>query len=165
MWSFAERAHLKGLELACSIPPELVTHVKGDPLRLGQVLTNLVGNAIKFTRQGAVVIRVASIAEDGKNVTVRFEVTDTGAGISEEAQTRIFDEFSQADGSTTRKHGGSGLGLAISKQLVEMMGGQIHVQSTLGAGSTLGSLQLRQQEGQSHEDSRWDQWELTGVRA
>ena len=163
----AERAHLQGLELACSIPPELITHVKGDPLRLGQVLTNLVGNAIKFTRQGAVVIRVASMAEDGKNVTVRFEVTDTGAGISEEAQTRIFDEFSQADGSTTRKHGGSGLGLAISKQLVEMMGGQIHVQSTLGAGSTFWfTCSFDKQEGQSHEDSRSGPvGMLTGVRA
>jgi len=162
----AERAHLQGLELACNIPPELSTRVKGDPLRLGQVLTNLVGNAIKFTRQGAVVIRVASIAEDAKNVTVRFEVTDTGAGISEEAQTRIFDEFSQADGSTTRKHGGSGLGLAISKQLVEMMGGQIHVQSTLGAGSTFWfTCSFDKQEGQSHQDSlSGPLGMLTGVR-
>ena len=163
----AERAHLQGLELACSIPADLVTHVRGDPLRLGQILTNLVGNAIKFTRQGAVVIRVASIAQDGESVTVRFEVTDTGAGISEEAQTRIFDEFSQADGSTTRKHGGSGLGLAISKQLVEMMGGQIHVQSTLGAGSTFWfTCSFDKQEGQSHEDSRSGPvGMLTGVRA
>ncbi|MEJ5989013.1 response regulator [Ramlibacter sp. PS3R-8] len=163
----AERAHLQGLELACSIPPDLVTHVKGDPLRLGQVLTNLVGNAIKFTRQGAVVIRVASIAEDSKKVTARFEVTDTGDGISEEAQTRIFDEFSQADGSTTRKHGGSGLGLAISKQLVEMMGGQIHVQSTLGAGATFWfTCSFDKQNGQSHEDSHSvPLGMLTGVRA
>ena len=132
----AERAHSKGLELACSIPADLMTHVRGDPLRLGQVLTNLVGNAIKFTRQGAVVIRVASTDESASHVTMRFEVSDTGSGISPEAQSRIFDEFSQADGSTTRKHGGSGLGLAISKQLVEMMGGNIHVESALGAGST-----------------------------
>jgi signal transduction histidine kinase/DNA-binding response OmpR family regulator/HPt (histidine-containing phosphotransfer) domain-containing protein len=163
----AERAHLQGLELACSIPSELVTRVKGDPLRLGQVLTNLVGNAIKFTRQGAVVIRAASIAEDGKNVTVRFEVTDTGDGISEEAQTRIFDEFSQADGSTTRKHGGSGLGLAISKQLVEMMGGQIHVQSALGAGSTFWfTCTFDKQNGPTHADPRSvPVGMLTGVRA
>src|SRR3954463_10973116 len=132
----AERAHIKGLELACSIPPGLATHVKGDPLRLGQVLTNLVGNAIKFTEQGAIVIRVAAVDETEDKVTMRFEVSDTGLGISAEAQTRIFDEFSQADGSTTRKHGGSGLGLAISKQLVEMMGGAIHVESAVGAGST-----------------------------
>jgi two-component system sensor histidine kinase/response regulator len=163
----AERAQIKGLELACSIPADLVTHVRGDPLRLGQILTNLVGNAIKFTRQGAVVICVASIEEDGKNVTVRFEVSDTGAGISEEAQTRIFDEFSQADGSTTRKHGGSGLGLAISKQLVEMMGGEIHVQSKLGAGSTFWfTCSFDKQEVQSHEESRSGPvGMLTGVRA
>ena len=132
----AERAHAKGLELACSIPATLVTRIKGDPLRLGQILTNLVGNAIKFTEEGAVVVRVSALADTAKNVTLRFAVTDTGAGISAEAQSRIFHEFAQADGSTTRKHGGSGLGLAISKQLVEMMGGSIHVESALGAGST-----------------------------
>jgi PAS domain S-box-containing protein len=132
----AERAHAKGLELACRVPPDLVTHVKGDPLRLGQVLTNLVGNAIKFTEQGSVLIRVAGVEETAERVSMRFDVTDTGVGISQEAQTRIFEEFAQADGSTTRKHGGSGLGLAISKQLVEMMGGTIHVASALGAGST-----------------------------
>src|SRR5437762_4786793 len=132
----AERAHVKGLELACSIPANLVTHVKGDPLRLGQVLTNLVGNAIKFTEQGSVVIRVAGLEETAQSVTLRFEVSDTGAGISAAAQSHIFEEFAQADGSTTRKHGGSGLGLAISRQLVEMMGGNIYVESVLGAGST-----------------------------
>jgi PAS domain S-box-containing protein len=132
----AEHAHAKGLELACSIPPDLPTHVRGDPLRLGQVLTNLVGNAIKFTDHGSVLIRVASAEEVPGHVTMRFDVTDTGVGISPEAQARIFDEFAQADGSTTRKHGGSGLGLAISKQLVEMMGGAVHVESAPGAGST-----------------------------
>jgi PAS domain S-box-containing protein len=132
----AEHAHAKGLELACSIPPGLATEVRGDPLRLAQVLTNLVGNAIKFTEQGSVVIRVAGAEESASRVTMRFEVTDTGVGISREAQARIFDEFAQADGSTTRKHGGSGLGLAISKQLVEMMGGAIHVESAPAVGST-----------------------------
>ncbi|HEV3007601.1 MAG TPA: response regulator [Burkholderiales bacterium] len=163
----AERAHSKGLELACSIPANLVTHVRGDPLRLGQVLTNLVGNAIKFTEQGSVVIRVASVQETAKNVTMRFEVSDTGTGISLEAQSRIFDEFSQADGSTTRKHGGSGLGLAISKQLVEMMGGSIHVESALGAGSTFSfTSTFEKQEAQAHEDSRSaPMGMLTGVRA
>ena len=132
----AERAQNKGLELACNIPAEIVTDVTGDPLRLGQVLTNLAGNAIKFTERGSVVISIARIEETEKDITLRFEVTDSGAGISLEAQSRIFDDFSQADGSTTRKHGGSGLGLAISKQLIEMMGGTIHVESTLGGGST-----------------------------
>src|SRR3954468_24233572 len=132
----AERAHAKGLELACSIPPNLVTQVKGDPLRLGQILTNLLGNAIKFTEHGSVVVSVTPVSENAKNVTVRFEVTDTGVGINPSAQSRIFEEFSQADGSTTRKHEGSGLGLAISKQLVEMMGATIHVRSEVGVGST-----------------------------
>jgi two-component system, sensor histidine kinase and response regulator len=132
----AERAHAKGLELACRIPADLNTRVKGDPLRLGQILTNLAGNAIKFTHTGAVVISVSSVVQTDSTSTLRFEVTDTGVGISEEAQTRVFEEFSQADGSTTRKHGGSGLGLAISRQLVEMMGGHIQLKSTLGEGST-----------------------------
>ena len=163
----AERAHSKGLELACSIPANLVTHVKGDPLRLGQILTNLVGNAIKFTEQGSVVIRAAGVEETAKKVTMRFEVSDTGVGISEEAQSRIFDEFSQADGSTTRKHGGSGLGLAISKQLVEMMGGSIHVESALGAGSTFSfTATFEKQEAQPAEDARsTPMGMLTGVRA
>jgi PAS domain S-box-containing protein len=132
----AERAHAKGLELACRVPPDLATHVKGDPLRLSQVLTNLVGNAIKFTEHGSVLIRVVQVEETPERVSMRFDVTDTGAGITQDAQSRIFDEFAQGDGSTTRKHGGSGLGLAISKQLVDMMGGTIHVESALGAGST-----------------------------
>jgi PAS domain S-box-containing protein len=163
----AERAHAKGLELACSIPPDLLTHVTGDPLRLGQVLTNLVGNAIKFTEQGSVVIRVAGVEDTPDNVTMRFDVTDTGVGIGQEAQSRIFDEFAQADGSTTRKHGGSGLGLAISKQLVEMMGGAIHVESALGAGSTFWfTAKFEKQAKQSHAEPRAVPIGLlTGVRA
>ena len=163
----AERAHAKGLELACSIASNVTTRVKGDPLRLGQVLTNLVGNAIKFTDQGSVVIRVARVAETAKQATMRFEVTDTGLGISPEAQTRIFEEFTQADGSTTRKHGGSGLGLAISKQLVEMMGGDIHVESAPGAGSTFWfTCGFEKQEPRAQEDPRSvPVGMLTGVRA
>jgi two-component system, sensor histidine kinase and response regulator len=163
----AERAHVKGLELACSIPASLPIHVRGDSLRLGQVLTNLVGNAIKFTEEGAVVIRVSSLEETASRVNVRFEVSDTGVGITPEAQTRIFEEFSQADGSTTRKHGGSGLGLAISKQLVEMMGGQIHVESAVGAGSTFWfSVGFEKQEKQVREElGNAPMGILTGVRA
>jgi len=162
----AERAHVKGLELACSIPADLVTNVRGDPLRLGQILTNLTGNAIKFTQQGAVVIRVAGVEETGKSVTMRFEVSDTGVGISPQAQSRIFEEFAQADGSTTRKHGGSGLGLAISKQLVEMMGGDIHVESALGAGSTFWfTTSFEKQDTQSDKGPRSaPMGMLTGVR-
>jgi PAS domain S-box-containing protein len=163
----AERAHVKGLELACSIPPDLSTRVRGDPLRLGQVLTNLVGNAIKFTEQGAVVIRVAGLDETQNTVTMRFDVSDTGTGISPEAQSRIFEEFAQGDGSTTRKHGGSGLGLAICKQLVEMMGGSIHVESALGAGSTFWfTSTFEKQDVPSEEDARAaPMGMLTGVRA
>src|SRR5688572_29399845 len=162
----AERAHSKGLELACSIPANLVTTVKGDPLRVGQILTNLVGNAIKFTEQGSVLIRASSVGEAANKVTLRFEVTDTGVGISAEAQSRIFDEFSQADGSTTRKHGGSGLGLAISKQLVEMMGGSIHVDSALGAGSTFSfTATFEKQEATVAEPRSTPMGMLTGVRA
>jgi two-component system, sensor histidine kinase and response regulator len=161
----AERAHSKGLELACSIPADLPTHVKGDPLRVGQILTNLLGNAIKFTEQGSVVVRVESIADTAGEVTLRFEVADTGVGISLAAQSRIFEEFSQADGSTTRKHEGSGLGLAISKQLVEMMGGTIHVQSELGAGSTFWfTLKFEKQAAPVAEVRAAPIGLLTGVR-
>jgi two-component system sensor histidine kinase/response regulator len=160
----AERAHVKGLELACSIPANLVTHVKGDPLRLGQVLTNLVGNAIKFTEQGTVVIRVAGLEETAQHVTLRFEVSDTGVGISAAAQSHIFEEFAQADGSTTRKHGGSGLGLAISRQLVEMMGGNIYVESVPGDGSTFWfTSRFEKQETQASRSAPMGM--LTGVRA
>src|SRR2546430_17153843 len=163
----AERAHRKGLELACSIPGDLMTQVRGDPLRLGQILTNLLGNAIKFTEQGSVVIRVASVAQTAKNVTMRFEVADTGVGISQTALSRIFEEFSQVDGSTTRKHEGSGLGLAISKQLVEMMGGNIHVESVLGTGSTFWfTTSFEKQAAQPHQAPRSAPIRLlTGIRA
>ncbi len=131
----AERAHNKGLELACSMPSGIPNHLRGDPLRLGQILTNLAGNAIKFTEKGSVLLSVSCIDDTPKQVTLRFDVKDTGQGVSLEAQSRIFDEFAQADGSTTRKHGGSGLGLAIGKQLVEMMKGSIHVESVPGEGA------------------------------
>lgn len=161
----AERAHAKGLELACRIPADLNTRVKGDPLRLGQVLTNLTGNAIKFTQSGAVVISVSSLEQTDSTTTLRFEVTDTGVGISEEAQSRIFDEFSQADGSTTRKHGGSGLGLAISRQLVEMMGGNIQLNSRLGEGSTFGfACTFEKQQGASATANDTPMGALTGLR-
>src|SRR5581483_10362518 len=163
----AERARAKGLELACNVPPDLVTQVRGDPLRLGQVLTNLLGNAIKFTDQGSVVMRVGAVEQSASRVTMRFAVTDTGVGISPEAQSRIFEEFAQADGSTTRKHGGSGLGLAISKQLVEMMGGGIHVESVVGGGSTFWfTASFEKQAGQSHAEAPGAPLGLlTGARA
>jgi len=161
----AERAHAKGLDIACSIPPGLITDVRGDPLRLGQVLTNLVGNAIKFTEKGGVVVRVSAVAQAPESVTMRFEVKDTGIGISRESQGRIFKEFSQADGSTTRKHGGSGLGLAISKELVEMMGGEIRVESEAGVGSTFWFTATFERQAMSREGSPALIGRLTGVRA
>ncbi|HET7197905.1 MAG TPA: response regulator [Burkholderiales bacterium] len=161
----AERAHGKGLELACSLPPAMPTRLRGDPLRLGQVLTNLLGNAVKFTEQGSVVLRVAAVEESAKSATLRFEVSDTGIGISREAQSRIFHEFAQADGSTTRKHGGSGLGLAISKQLVEMMGGQIHVESAPGTGSTFWFTLSFEKQPAAAEPAATAVGLLTGVRA
>ena len=130
---FAARAHAKNLELACAIELDVPVCVRGDPVRLRQVLINFVGNAIKFTDSGEIVVRVKSLGSGG---LLRFEVVDTGIGISEEAQTHIFNAFSQADSFTTRKYGGTGLGLAICRQLATLMGGEIGVQSEVNHGST-----------------------------
>ena len=130
---FAARAHSKGLELVCAVELDVPGTVRGDPMRLRQVLINFVGNAIKFTDSGQVILRVRAVGKDG---LLRFEVIDTGIGISEEAQANIFNAFSQADSFTTRKYGGTGLGLAICRQLAALMGGEIGVHSEVNRGST-----------------------------
>jgi PAS domain S-box-containing protein len=132
----ALRAAAAGLELICRIDPEVPLHLKGDPGRLRQIITNLTGNAIKFTQKGEVVISAkVDSAADGF-VVIRFAVQDTGIGIPKDRQEAIFSPFTQADGSTTRKYGGTGLGLAISKQLTELMGGRIGIESEEDKGST-----------------------------
>ncbi len=135
-YSMANRAQVKGLELICYIHPDLHFDLLGDPARLRQILVNLTGNAIKFTRQGEITIRAEPVQESLEGITVRFSVSDTGEGIPPERQSAIFDRFTQADGSTTRQFGGTGLGLAICRQLVQAMGGEIGVESQVGAGST-----------------------------
>lgn len=130
------RAEEKGLELVHHVAPGTPRDLRGDALRLGQVLTNLVGNAVKFTEQGEVVVKVSAEAVDDGYVTLRFSVRDTGPGMNEEEARRLFRSFTQLDASITRRQEGTGLGLAISRQLVEMMGGEIGVESTPGQGST-----------------------------
>jgi PAS domain S-box-containing protein len=132
----AERAEEKGIELAFDIDPALDQIFIGDPLRLGQVLINLVGNAIKFSEAGNVVVRVSPEAQSGASLGLHFQVSDQGIGLTEEQQALLFTAFSQADSSTTRRFGGTGLGLAISKRLVEMMQGGIWIESEFGKGST-----------------------------
>ncbi|HVG04970.1 MAG TPA: response regulator [Burkholderiaceae bacterium] len=131
----APRAHQKRIELASRIGPEVPTIARGDPTRIRQVLTNLVGNALKFTDTGEIVVTLSARLEDGRH-RVQFEVRDTGIGLRPEAMQRLFTVFMQADQSMSRRYGGTGLGLAISKQLVELMGGSISVDSHFGEGST-----------------------------
>jgi len=135
-YTLAKRAHDKGLEIACLIDPDLTTNLRGDPGRIRQILVNLVGNAIKFTHQGEIVIRAETIEQTDHHSTIHFSVQDTGIGIPYERQAAVFERFTQADGSTTRTYGGTGLGLTISKQLVEIMHGKIGLNSTPGVGTT-----------------------------
>ncbi|HQV64200.1 MAG TPA: PAS domain S-box protein, partial [Anaerolineales bacterium] len=135
-YTLAKRAHDKGLEIACLIDPDLSSNLRGDPGRVRQILVNLVGNAIKFTHQGEIIIRAESLEQNDHHSTIHFSVQDTGIGIPYERQAAVFERFTQADGSTTRTYGGTGLGLTISKQLVEIMGGKIGLHSTPGIGTT-----------------------------
>ena len=135
-YTLAARAQDKGLEMACLVDPDLASSLRGDPGRLRQILVNLVGNAIKFTHQGEIVIRAEPREKTDRFITVHFSVQDTGIGISSERQVAVFERFTQADGTTTRTYGGTGLGLTISKQLVEAMGGTIGLESKPGIGTT-----------------------------
>jgi signal transduction histidine kinase/DNA-binding response OmpR family regulator len=132
----APRAHQKGLELNCSIKSDVPDAVLGDPSRLRQILLNLLGNSLKFTEKGEINLSVQREPGHGTVTILHFSVQDTGIGIAAEKQARIFEAFTQADGSTTRRYGGTGLGLTISRQLVQMMGGRIWVESAPGQGST-----------------------------
>jgi signal transduction histidine kinase/DNA-binding response OmpR family regulator len=132
---FAEPAANKGIELILDADPEVPHSVVGDPGRLRQVLINLVGNAIKFTDSGEVVVRVEKLDTITPGVMIRFEVADTGVGLTVEEQARVFSTYSQVDSSTTRRHGGTGLGLAIARMLTQLMGGEIGVESEKGSGS------------------------------
>ena len=133
---FAEPAGKKKLELTCYIPDDIPDHVLGDPVRLRQILLNLVGNAVKFTPSGDVAVQVALLARQRDALTLKVEIADTGLGIPAQVQSRLFTAFSQADGSTTRRFGGTGLGLAIVKQLVHLMGGEVGLTSSSNQGST-----------------------------
>jgi PAS domain S-box-containing protein len=133
--TLAVRAHEKGLELLCAADPAVPELLRGDPGRLRQILTNLAGNAVKFTHQGEIAVRASLVSETDAEAVLRFSIKDTGIGIPAEKHELMFQKFTQADASTTRRYGGTGLGLAISKQLTELMGGRIGVSSEEGKGS------------------------------
>jgi len=134
---FSTSAHMKNVELVCITPPYMPGAVRGDPNRLRQVLSNLVGNAVKFTKEGSVAIVASIEAHRANEQVVRLAVRDTGIGIPEDRMSRLFESFSQVDASTTRRYGGTGLGLAISKRIVELMGGTIRIESEEGKGTTI----------------------------
>jgi signal transduction histidine kinase/DNA-binding response OmpR family regulator/HPt (histidine-containing phosphotransfer) domain-containing protein len=164
----ADQAHAKGLEISCEIHDEVPTLVRGDPTRLSQILTNLVGNAIKFSAQGEVAVRVRAEPDaestEGPGHLVRFEVRDTGIGVSEKAKSLLFQPFSQADGSFSRRYGGTGLGLAIASQLAHAMGGEIGLESQEGKGSTFW-FTIRVGACKELDDSVARQaWDLSGLR-
>jgi two-component system sensor histidine kinase/response regulator len=161
---FAEQAQGKGLALDSFIDGDVPVLLRGDPGRLGQVLANLVGNAVKFTQRGEVTVRVGRVSEAGDEIVVRFQVRDTGIGIPLEGQRYVFQAFSQADSSTTRKFGGTGLGLAISAQLVELMGGNIGVQSEPGGGAAFWFTCVLRKQSAATQHTSSARVRLEGVR-
>jgi PAS domain S-box-containing protein len=132
----AQKAHDKGLEFLAHVSPDIPEHLLGDPLRLGQILTNFVNNSVKFTERGEVRLNIELLERTGEKVQLKFSVRDTGIGMTQEQAAKLFQPFTQADMSTTRKHGGTGLGLTICRRLVELMGGRVWLESEAGAGST-----------------------------
>ena len=158
------RAHEKGLELACYVEGNVPDGLVADPGRLRQILVNLIGNAIKFTERGEVVLRVSAETKTDDEVVLRFSVTDTGIGIPPEKQKVIFDAFTQADNSTTREYGGTGLGLTICSQFASLMGGKIWVESHPGLGSTFHFTARFKLDPTVHQTNRYARQELNGVR-
>ena len=149
---FAAPAQRKGLELTCHMPSSIPRTLRGDPIRLRQALLNLISNALKFTAAGEINIRIDAVTETDSSVTLRFAVKDSGVGIPVEAQQRIFEAFSQADGTTTRRFGGTGLGLTIVKELVALMQGRIGVESQVGQGSTFWFTAIFERQPPTAED-------------
>ncbi|MCW5969345.1 MAG: response regulator [Blastocatellales bacterium] len=163
--ALAPRAHEKDIELICSIAPDAPVHLKGDPGRVRQVIVNLVNNAIKFTESGEVILRVDPRGSDGDRELLHFSISDTGIGIAPDKLNVIFEAFTQADASTTRRFGGTGLGLAITSQLIELMGGRIEVESELGKGSTFHfTLPFEKVSGASAWSHPRDLADLNGAR-
>ncbi len=159
----SEKASAKGLELIFDVAPQVSTHFRGDPLRLGQILINFCNNAVKFTETGEVAVQVRVLEDSADRQLVEFSVSDTGIGMTEAQIERLFQAFEQADASTTRKYGGTGLGLAISKQLTELMGGHVSVKSEPGKGSTF-RFTARLGKGTATQRPRLLQSDLRGRR-
>ncbi|MES9956063.1 MAG: response regulator [Sedimenticola sp.] len=160
----AAKAHEKGLEMVYSVAKNVPRRLVGDPLRLGQVLLNLCSNAVKFTSEGEVVVSIRLVSLDEEETELHFSVRDTGIGLTPDQQSKLFRSFSQADASTTRRFGGSGLGLAISKRLVEMMGGQIGLESSLGSGTTFHFTSRFRRQSTERRHYRLPTVKLKGLR-